>query len=256
MGQDNKNSSRLEILKQQEERWHKIIRNWKAASHQSKCFTIGDINLDHNRWYSPEKHLESMVTETQDQIETEGFRQLVTGITRSWKDQTDSRLDHIWTNCDNLVLNHFNVTRGDSDHNLIGLSISTKHVKIGGQNLRKRKWSKFYPVRCINKFKAIDWSMLFEETNPDIANSILEENIRAVLDSEAPMHTFQCRTKYSKFITDRTKAKMEDRDNARELARRTKDSVDWSAYKSLRNECTRLQKADKNAFLKATYEKI
>ena len=49
---------------------------------------------------------------------------------------------------------------------------------------------------------------------------------------------------------------MADRDAARELARTSQEEDNWSQYKLLRNECTRLQKSDKKIYLEGMYNNI
>ena len=126
LGQGHRDLTKAEQLKAQEDRWSQIVRNWKLASLQAKVVVLGDINLDHRKWDSPEQQHETMVEVCQNNIDTAGFSQLITEITRSFKGQTDSILYHIWVNCKNHVINHFNVVRSASDHNVIGLGLSIK----------------------------------------------------------------------------------------------------------------------------------
>ena len=143
LGLTDPNATHMEIQREQEKRWCKIVKNWKAAGQKSKCVIIGDLNLDYNRWEDPEQHLVQMVDLTKEHIETEGFSQLITGITRVWRDQTDSTLDHIWVNCPQRVVNHSNLKRGSSDHNVITVIINCSDMVIGGMNTNMRCWKKF-----------------------------------------------------------------------------------------------------------------
>ena len=156
--------------------------------------------MDYIKWQDPEQHLIKMVERTQDTIEMAGFNQLITKITRCWRDQNDSLLDHIWVNCNNIVINHFNVSRGESDHNLIGININTKDIPLGGKNMVKRKWRNFNEKRCIKKFSEMDWSSIQGEEDPNVANALPEEKILSIMESEAPMGTTQKRTKYVNWI--------------------------------------------------------
>ena len=87
------------------------MRNWQEAGNKTKCFVFGDINLNYGKWFSPDQKQEEMIELVQNQIETMGFRQLVNSTTRSWQHQSDSTLDHIWTNCQGRIINHFNFDR-------------------------------------------------------------------------------------------------------------------------------------------------
>ena len=79
-------------------RWNIFITQWKAATVNSDVVVVGDTNLDFLRWGAPSKKVENMVENTKAEIETLGYHQMVTGVTRTWPDQPDSCLDQIWTN--------------------------------------------------------------------------------------------------------------------------------------------------------------
>ena len=237
-------------------RWNRIVNNWKQAGRNKKCFVLGDLNLDYLKWGAPDSSQENMIEKVQDDIETEGFVQIIRNHTRQQEGQTDSLIDHCWTNSRDRVIRHSNTSRGDSDHNVISVDISCKDLKLGGQNIRKRSWKNYDKTRCLNNLKNIDWSDILETTNVDLANSMLEERLKSVIEKEAPMSIVQVRTKYNCYITDSTKVTMASRDVARDRARLTGDPDDWSTFRSLRNSCTRLQRQDKSKHLKATYDSI
>ena len=125
----------LERQREQERCWDKIVNRWRNIGRTNRCFILGDINLDFNRWSNPEQHLDNMVEVTKEVIEMSGFEQLITGITRQWRGQEDSLPEIFWTNCGHHVVCHFNESRGSSDHNVIGVDISVKQVMTGGNNV-------------------------------------------------------------------------------------------------------------------------
>ena len=59
---------------------------------------MGDVNLDFIKWINPEPGVAKMVEKVKNEIETLGFQQMIHGTTRTWKDQPDSNLDHVWMN--------------------------------------------------------------------------------------------------------------------------------------------------------------
>ena len=238
----------------QEQRWRSIMNKWKSIN--SRCVVVGDLNLDHLKWGHPDTNVTKMVEEVQSTVENEGYCQLVVDATRFQENSTPSLLDHIWTNCDERTLGHFNSSRSSSDHNVVGLTISVCDIKLGGHTVRKRCWKNFVLDRCVDKFKSIDWTDLYQQTNINLANTILEDNILNVIDSEAPMKTLQVRTKYCKWLSDVTKVTMVQRDLARDIAVVTGDSADWLAYRDLRNEATSQQRKDKADFTAATFRHI
>ena len=242
LGQQDLNSTWLEKKEEQEQRWNLIVNNWRQAATNPRCLVIGDFNLDHLRWRNPDQFNENMVTKVQEQIEVLGFTQMISGYTRRWRNQSDSLLDQIWSNCQHRVIRHFNQNRGESDHNLIGLEIATKDIMTGGSNVVKRSWKNFSTEICSEKFRLEDWSSILEEDNLDRANTILEEKIGAILDSEAQMVVQQIRVGYHNWITDNTKLEMEIRDTARNRAKESDTDRDWAFYRMKRNYCSSLQK--------------
>ena len=243
-------------LAKQEERWTRVVKNWRSAGLQTNCIVIGDLNLDWLLWDTPEQHHASMTEKVQDEIETLGFVQLIRGHTRSQHHQKDSCLDHIWTNRMDRSLRHFNEVRGDSDHNCIGIDYSSKDIKIGGFNVRRRQWKNFSENSFKTKIKNIDWADVLAETNVDIANFKVEERLREILETEAPMRIIQMRTRYNKWISEETKSEMTLRDKARETARTSELEVDWAEYKRRRNLCTKIQRADKKKFITDTFNRL
>ena len=208
------------------------------------------MNLDFLRWTQPDQFHENMVDTTQDKIETAGYVQLIKEKTRTWRGQADSCLDHVWTNCHNRTLNHFNTTRGQSDHNVIGITVSTRNIKIGTNNIVKRTWKNFDRDRCLEKFKKGDWNKILNETCVDVANTMLEEEILKIIDEEAPLKTVQIRAHYNNWITSMTKEEMLKRDKLRDAAKISDDEYDWRKFRESRNLCTSLQRKDKSAYHK------
>ena len=76
-----------------------------------------------------------------------------------------------------------------------------------------------------------------------------------ILDFEAPMRTFQMRTKYSKWLKPVTKVHMELRDRLKEAARVTDTPEDWSEYRTVRTECIGMQRKDRSEFRKKIFER-
>ena len=256
LGQDNLNITTAELKRQQEDRWSRIVANWARAGQSSRYTAVGDMNLDQGRWGDPEHHLAVMVDTTKNEIESRGHIQLVNRITRSWKGQTDSIIDHIWTNSSDRVYSHENEVRGVADHNVVTVTLSTNDMIEETHNVRRRSWKTFKPEEFIEELKGIDWTNLYSASSADIANSELENNIGTILNRLAPMKIIQQRTKYKKWLTEDTKSQMEERDRLREVARLTQEDLDWELYKRTRNQCTKLQSKDRKNYLKAKFEKI
>ena len=60
-----------------------ILQRWMDASSRENYIVLGDLNLDFGKWNHPEVHHEKMVEETQNTVESSGFRQFINKHTRS-----------------------------------------------------------------------------------------------------------------------------------------------------------------------------
>ena len=256
LGQNNSNATRVELQTDQERRWARIVTQWKRAGRKGRCILTGDLNLDFLKWNDPELCQIKMVEAVQDEIETEGFVQIITKFTRTWAMQSDSLLDHIWVNCLNRVISQENLVNSSSDHNSIEVTIASKDIHQSSSNIRKRNWKKMKKTSFESRIKNENWDEVLSVWDPILASSLLEEKLRAILDCEAPMVNIQKRTKYVCWISDLTKSTMADRDASRERARRTQDPVDWESYRTARNLCTKLQKKDKGEYDRANFKRL
>ena len=256
LGTEQMNDNAQIKLQKQEQRWKRWMDQWKLASRAANCYVVGDLNLDHLRWGSPDSSQENMIDAVKNDIETAGFIQLIRDYTRSMSNQADSCLDHVWTNSSHKVSRHFNNIKGESDHNLIGVDIATGNIRLGGQNIRKRNWKNFDVEAFKKAVEQTDWSDIFESENVELANSEFEDRMRTILDSLCPMKVVQLRAKYNSWIADSTKVTMAQRDEARKSARITGNPADWKKFRILRNKCTDLQKKDKNQSLRKIYDGI
>ena len=111
-------------------RWTQFVNQWLLASKSANCTVIGDTNLDHLKWTQPEQINKKMTNMVNNNFETTGFYQIITGATRFWPHKNDSLVDQCWTNCPEKISSNLNLPNGTADHNLIEISIQDKG-KIG-----------------------------------------------------------------------------------------------------------------------------
>ena len=108
---------------EQSKRWSNFLSQVETARISATCHIIGDFNLDHKRWDLPDHHHLQMITDAKNTLETGGFFQLITEVTRSWPGQSDTLINHFWTNDVQKVLSVSNLVRAVGDHNVISASI-------------------------------------------------------------------------------------------------------------------------------------
>ena len=240
----------------QQARWSKAVNAWRSAATGQKCVLIGDINLDHLRWSDPESRNVKMVDMVKNTIETMGFCQLISGFTRAWPNQQDSAVDHCWTNVTDRVINHSNVVRTGSDHNVISIRLRMKDRVLDIREKEKRIRKNMDPEHFKELVKQADWTELLLSDNIDVMNGILEKVIRDALDEVAPIKTIQTRKNFKNWISQDLKNKMKHRDQLRETARESKRDEDWDAYKTARNAVTKQTKKSKNEHFEKMYDKL
>ena len=242
---------------QQLARWNQVLVGWKAAAaRNSNCVIIGDLNLDFTLWNEPEYNTAEMINRTKVEIETIGFVQILTEITRSWPDQRDSLVDHIWTNIPENIISHRNELRTGSDHNMISTLVRTKDKLTADHEVLCRSWKNFDIQRAKLKLSEVDWSSLYECENVDIACHKVESELSMVLNREAPMRKRQTLRKFRNWVDESLKEKMRNRDRLREVARLTGDRNDWNSYRRARNQVTKDTRNTKKDFFKKEFEKL
>ena len=223
----------------QQDRWRRVIKGWKAASKDTKCIVIGDLNLDYSKWMDPEPRHVRMTDMVKQEIEPCGFTQLMNNHTRAWPQQVDSTVDHCWVNTPERIIAHHNFLRTGSDHNVISVTARMKDRVQQVLEVEKRMWKNLDPQLLISDLKEADWTELLASSNIDVINGILEETLRTALDKQAPVRTIQVRNSYKNWVTTDLKDKMTTRDTLRETARLSGEAEDWTRYRQCRNEVTK-----------------
>ena len=144
------------------ERLSKFVQVWTRAARKYEVAVIGDLNLDFARWASPEQNKERMTDLIKNEIETSGFFQMVTGMTRTWPGQPDSQIDHLWMNFPQKLVSIKNIPCASSDHNLILASITKKLKSTDRHNFICRDRRNLDPAIYKSEIEKIDWSDLLE----------------------------------------------------------------------------------------------
>ena len=182
--------------------------------------------------------------------------QLIEGATRSWPDSEDSCIDHFWTNSIESIISKRNIVRSVGDHNLLEVVLRLKGSNDIQQEISKRKWKNMDLQRMQGKVANIDWENLYKITDLNLANDWMENQLKEVLNSEAPWIRVQPRRGYRSWILEETKIQMRKRDKTREEARENKNPAKWMEYKNLRNVCNKMVKSDRNKHFVRKYKEF
>ena len=238
----------------QQLRWEATIRGWMAAAREKRCFLIGDLNLDYSRWLQPEAGHSRMVDRVKTEIETLGFCQIVRGMTRFWPGQPPSQLDHCWTNSPGLVMSHSNETWSSSDHNLIGVMVRTRDRVEADHESWGRQWKQLDVQRFKRKFRELDWMDFYQCRNINELNEKFVENVRTILDSEAPIKARQYRRNHASWMTEKLKETKGRRDALRNVACTSGREEDWRRFKTVRNNYNKELVRTKNDHYRRQFE--
>ena len=202
-------------MENQNSRWKKIIDKWVRASRTADTIVIGDLNLDMNKWTDPEYENKDMVDMVKDSIETLNFSQVIDGDTRFWPGVPSSQIDHCWNNCPTRVISTKNVNLALSDHNLLEIKVRISGTDHQPKEIisrdRKNMDIKIYQ----DMIGKINWDLLYQSTDINIANHIFEEEINKILNSLAPIRVTQIKNNRKSWITKTTRDQMNVRDVAR-----------------------------------------
>ena len=161
---------------------------WKNASVNVKCVVVGDMNLDFKTWETPEQGHKNMVEKTKAEIEMSGFTQLVKDVTRCWKNQVPSLIDHIWTNSPDRILSYQNLSRSVSDHNVIIVRVSLKESAYFPHDIVKRVRRDFDITRYQESIGNIDWTGFYELEDVNLTERATQQQLLKHLEDTNQLH--------------------------------------------------------------------
>ena len=128
-----------------------------------------------------------MVDRVKSEMETCGFFQIIKGFTRTWPHQRDTAVDHCWSNSEDRVINHSNVVRAGSDHNVIAIRVRMKDRVLTRRVIEKRVRKNLDLDQLKRHMSEVDWTDLLESNNIDVINGIMEKEVQEALDEVAPI---------------------------------------------------------------------
>lgn len=249
LNQQNRDSLTIQA---QVERWTGFLDQWEAAiSTGAEICVLGDLNLNFLRWAddssstSHDDRLRPLVTQLFDRILPHGFVQLVSVATRIFPGQEPSGLDHFYSNHPEKLSDIQAHYRGASDHKLIFATRYTKSAVSKPRMIRKRSYKEFDPAKFLEAVRDVSFWEIYSCHNVEEAATKLTKKLTTILDKMAPMKNFQVRTQYLPWLSQNTKNKMQERDEAQKIASETKSNDDWLKYKALRNSVNNILKIEK-----------
>ena len=253
LNQDNTASASINA---QQARWSLFLTQWERALAEDKeVLVLMDANIDFLKWTSPNlpagdttSKLRPLIDDLFARIFPHGVSQLVTTPTRSWPGQTDSGLDHLYSNRPEKLRSVTAEFMGGSDHRIIKAVRSTKSLTQCARYVRKRCYKQFNEEEFCNRVKLIPWFELYMSDNVEQAVNLLTNNLKLILDEMAPVKTIQMRTHYAPWLSKETKQLLQERNNAHKTASESGYQDDWRMFRCLRNRANSIMKQEKKTW--------
>ena len=243
-------------------RWLIFLDQWERGIAEGKeCVVLGDMNLNHQNWTRQDLPssdqsvtFKPLISALFNKILPHGVSQLINVPTRSQGCQSQSGLDHLYTNRPDKLSPAQVINWGGSDHKMIFVTRYSKSIRSNARYITKRCYKDFNSQEFLNAVKAISWVSLYECYDVNQALKILCESLTNILDQMAPVQTIQVRQKYAPWLSTQTKVLINERNSAQKLAFETKKQADWDNYRKLRNQINNRLKKEKQSWQKAKLE--
>ena len=260
MGQADPSVSR--DLAAQKDRWSVFLGQWeRALGEDREVIVLGDMNINHLEWSRDDlpptnqtHKLKPLIQELFTRILPHGVSQLVTSATWSRPNQSESGLDHLYSNQPTKLSPIQVINCGASDHKLVGCTRYSKSMKKSVRYVTKRCYKNFKKHEFISEVRKISMWPIYECEDVYIALKMLTNEVTTILDKMAPIKTIQIRQNYAPWLSAETRQLMSERDLAQKVAIETRFESDWAIFKRLRNRVNRILKTEKRNWQRAKFK--
>lgn len=226
-------------------------------NNSANVLTIGDMNLDKNKYCDSNYGLLPLVQRVQTALAAAGMTDLDLGNTYCATRLTNdgkliqSALDHVYTSRPDQVLQLDTKMSAMSDHSLIEVQVGFGKVKVGNRSMVVRDFRRFDQNNFNIDLALEEWEVFFGIEDPDAAASLLSTIVNRTLDKHAPMtnRKFQETRSIKVPLPEDIKQEMKLRDNLkRNLKSATKEydrKIFLKKYSTARNRVTRMLRKNK-----------
>ena len=211
-----------------------------------ETFYLGDLNIDMG---SDGCSLKRRLLETTTAC---GLVQLVDTPTRVYKKQdgsiSETCIDHIFTNHNDLCSKALSLPVGYSDHNVVVTVRKCKLPNSGPKVLLLRSMRTFNEARFLSDVSNLCWEGVLEKDDPNVALEIFNSVFLGVIDAHAPIRKQSVRKANSPWLDGELKDLMKQREDAKKAAVTSGYDSDWLIYKKLRNYVVSANKKKKRTY--------
>ena len=215
------------------------IRN--SQNGNNEIFILGDFNINYRTPSNPDTKLLKWFEQRSS------LKQIINDITRF--SNLNSCIDLIFT--DSLYLfEHGTLDVNLSDHEMI--FVTRKHVSKPkmASKFTGRSYINFNEDLFLETLGEKDWEPLYHAVNPNVAWSIMKNNIQATIDTMCPIRSFNIKQMKDPWISNEILEAIHDKDRLLSKAKRTNNQYDWIVARRRRNEVKNMTKHAKSNFIK------
>jgi hypothetical protein len=221
----------------------------RAAATNCKIIITGDANLCSEKWGLDNYDRKSVAQPLQKCLEQNGIQIQNVGYTFQADrvcqngEAPRSALDHVYNSL--TITDAISVTKlptSATDHVPVMIKYSLDVTKVRyRRSVTKRSYKGFTKESWNKALAQQDWSEVEESEDVDEMVRIFNDNVKAALDSVAPVKTFAIRSNHRFGLSESTKDLMKKRDRTRHSVQKAtgmEKQVLIQQYKMLRNKVT------------------
>ena len=210
-----------------------------------EIFILGDFNINYKGTNNPDTKILKWFEQKS------GLKQIIDETTRF--SNTNSCIDLIFTNSP-CIFDQGTLDVNISDHEMI--FVTRKHMAKtkNPSSFKGRSYRNYNENMFIQQLNDIDWHAFYQCISPDIAWSIMENNIMAKIDTMCPTQTFHVKHLKDPWISQELLEAIKDKDRLLSKAKRTNNENDCIIARSRRNEVKKIVKNAKADFIKEHLE--
>ena len=211
------------------------------CAESKEVILLGDLNVNYLN-DKDNKKIKSI-------IHSHGFYQIIKKPTRITA-ESKTLIDIIATNNPASISASDVIATSLSDHDMVGCVRKLHNLKFSPKTIKCRDYKKYNPVEMNKDFERVNWNLVLNSTNVNMAVNYFNNIVRQIFDKHAPHIIKRVKGHPCPWLNNDIKSEMNTRDQMLRKARKYNKEDDWVAYKRLRNRCTNMLKQAKSNYHK------
>ena len=203
-----------------------------AASESKEILLIGDLNAN----FLPRQRLDSHSRDLKDMLTKNfGMSQLIDQPTRITQN-TSTLIDVVLSTHPHNIPFSSVIKLGISDHYMIGCARKLNSLKFKPRTVKHRNYSKYNQQEFVEDLKSGSWVQVFLSSTVDDAWNNFKNIFLTFCDRHAPIIIKKIRGCHNPWLTTNISKLINKRDYCLKKAKSSGHDVDWSRYRSYRNQ--------------------